>query len=105
MALLIFLRWMAVISFLAFFISQVIIPLVGQRKLFPMFRKTSNQLENQIRETQSQLDEKALKEKLAELQARLNSPVVTPVESSRVPFDGEVSPRIHSETIDLIVKK
>jgi len=80
MILLIFLRYIATLIIVALVLTQVILPLVFGRKLFPAFRRSRNKIEDEIREMQELLDEKQLKEHLEELRAKLNPPV-TPTDS------------------------
>ena len=97
MILLRLLEFIAIAFIIAFILTQVILPLVLERKLFPAFRASRNKIEDGIREVQEQLDEKCLQAKLNELRAKLEgrpeAPEVTPVSDSTAP----VSPPVQKQ--------
>lgn len=64
----------------AFIITQVIIPSLLDRKLFPLFRKSQKKLSAQYAELNQQLYEVDLKDKVDELDRKLHptTPSVTP---------------------------
>lgn len=66
--------------FLAFVVTQIIIPSIFNRKLFPLFRKSQKQLSAQYAELNQQLYEVDLKDKVDELDRKLHptTPSVTP---------------------------
>ena len=80
------------IAFVLIF-SQVFLPLLTGRKLFPAFRKSRNKIEDEIREVQEQLEDQQLRAKLKELEAKLEGrpeiPVATPVSDSITPVSPE----------------
>lgn len=53
-------------------LTQMLLPLLTGRKLFPMFRKSRTVLEDEVRELQEQLSEKELVAHRDELRAKLN---------------------------------
>lgn len=47
-------------------VTQVLIPVVMGTKLFPYFRKATNKLVDELREVNTQLEEKQLKDEIKE---------------------------------------
>jgi len=84
---------------LALILSQVVVPLVTGRKLFPAFRKSRNKIEDEIREVQEQLEDKELQTTLNELHEKLEGhpvPVATPESVSTAPVSpAQTDSRIH----------
>jgi len=74
------LQFAGVIWVIAFFVTQIIMPAILNRKLFPLFRKTEKELSAQYTELNQQLHELDLKDKVEELNKRLNP--TTPSEST-----------------------
>lgn len=64
----------------AFVITQILIPAVMSRKLFPLFRKAEGELSTKYAELNQQLHEVDLKDKVNELEKKLHpiTPSVTP---------------------------
>lgn len=57
--------------FVAFFVSQILVPLLRGRALFPMFRKQRAAIEKEISELNSQIDEADLVKQRDQLKAKL----------------------------------
>lgn len=81
MVLLILLRYLLILVGLAFGVTQILLPLVSGTILFPMFRKSREDLLAQKAELIAQIDDTelqsnvvSLKKKLAEKQAALIEP-------------------------------
>lgn len=67
-------EFIAIVIAVVTIVSQILVPVLTGRKLFPAFRSSRNHIEDAIREAQEQLDEKQLQEHLEELQTKLKTP-------------------------------
>jgi uncharacterized protein YlxW (UPF0749 family) len=83
MAILVLMELVAVALLLWFLFSQVIIPIVRGRKVFPFWREKKIELENEIVETQELLREQNLEKELAALRKQLEA------KAEQVKKDGE----------------
>jgi len=83
------LQFSGVILLIAFFVTQIIMPAILSRKLFPLFRKTEKELSAQYTELTQQLHEVDLKDKVEELNKRLNptTPSETPAQPEQKSTD------------------
>jgi len=73
MFLLILLEWIFWILLLLFMVTQVIIPLVQKRPLFPLFRARSTTLQGEIVELNEQIREEKLDDEAQALRDRLEA--------------------------------
>lgn len=83
MAILVLMELIAVALLLWFLFSQVIIPIVRGRKVFPFWREKKIELENEIVEAYELLHEKDLEKELAVLRKQLEA------RAEQVKKDGE----------------
>jgi len=73
MFLLILLQWVFWVLLLAFGITQVILPLIQKRPLFPLFRARRVELETEIVELNEQIREEVLDDEAQALRDRLEA--------------------------------
>jgi len=83
------LQFAGIILVFAFAITQIILPAITSRKLFPIFRKSEKELSSKFAELNQQLYEGELKGKVDELDRRLHptTPAVEPVPTEQKPAD------------------
>ena len=85
-----------VIIFAALAIVQVIIPAIQGRRLFPMFRKTEAELNEQIQDLHQKIHEQELQDEVDRLKAQLHpvtpseTPAPAPEPSPETPATSEV---------------
>ena len=69
---LLLLTWfVVVVLFIAFMVTQIIMPMLNSRPLFPFFRKTTTSLESEVTELKAQLREEDLVDEALGLQDQL----------------------------------
>lgn len=83
MAFLILIRFVVYALVVLFVGTQVILPLVTGSRLFPMFRKARNHIENEIRETREKIHDMEMQNELTSLKAKLNP--TAPTDTTKQP--------------------
>lgn len=86
-----------IIGGLAFIVTQIILPLLLSRKLFPLFRKAEKDLSGQYIELNQQLHEMDLKEKVVDLSHQLHDAEVI-VKGKVDDLERKLHPTTPSET-------
>lgn len=67
------LPWLAILIFVYLWISQIVLPSVRGTKSFPLFRKKTISIENEITELRTELEDAVKIKKRDELKEQLNS--------------------------------
>ena len=83
---LLLLTWfVVVVLFIAFMVTQIIMPMLNSRPLFPFFRKTTTSLESEVTELKAQLREEDLVDEALGLQDQLTGETLSAYASHHLP--------------------